>query len=85
MNIHVHNDRLILERVPVASSRHDALKAAIEAEIVRLLAEQGLAQGFARGGAHAEGRARTIRPARDARPEEWGRQIGRAVYEGFHL
>jgi hypothetical protein len=85
MNIQVHIDRLILDRVAVASSRHDELKAAIEAEIVRLLAEQGLAPGIARGGAYAEGRGRTIRPARDARPEELGRQIGRAVYEGFPL
>jgi len=83
MNIQVQIDRLILEGVPVKSARHPLLKAAVEAEIARLFAEQGLASGLATRGAITEGRGSIIRPARNASVQEWGRQIGRAVYEGF--
>jgi len=83
MNVRVHIDRLILEGVPVDSARRPDLKAAVEAEIARLVAEQGIAPELAAQGSRAESRGSTIRPASDARAEQWGRQIGRAVYEGF--
>jgi hypothetical protein len=83
MNIQVHIDRLILEGVPVESARHPILRAAVEAEIGRLLIEQGLTPGLSTRGISAESRGSIIRPARSASVQEWGRQIGRAVYEGF--
>jgi hypothetical protein len=83
MNIQVHIDRLILEGLPVESARYPLLKATVEAEIARLLVEQGLTPGLARRGDSAESRGSIIRPARSASVQEWGRQIGRAVYEGF--
>jgi len=84
MKIHIQIDRLILDGVPVNRDQRPVLQAAVEQEVARLVAEGGIAEGSGSKRVRSHGRAGTIRPARNAVPEEWGRQIGRAVYVGFN-
>lgn len=59
------------------------LKAAVEAELGRLLAADGLADSLMSGGAMPSMRAPGIRLPSDSNPTRLGQQIGRAVYGGI--
>jgi hypothetical protein len=54
MNIEIHIDQLVLEGVEVRD--RSRLRAAVEAELTRLLAEGGLPPGLAQGAAPAASR-----------------------------
>jgi len=83
MNIQVNIERLILEGVSVAPNQRPALQAAVEAELGRLLAKNGLASALQGGGVvpHVPGGVLEVVP--DGNPAQLGQQIARAVYRGI--
>jgi hypothetical protein len=83
MNVSLHIERLVLEGLPVEAADAPALQAAVEAELTRLLAEQGIAREMQAGGAYAETRGGILPPHSWTAPEVLGREIGRAVYGGI--
>ena len=83
MNINLHIERLVLDGVPVAQGREPVVRAAVEAELTRLLAADGLASDLAAGGALPRIQAGEIQLAGADNSEQLGRQIARAVYGGI--
>lgn len=83
MNINLHIDRLILDGLPIERHHGPLVKAAVEAELSRLLAADGLANSLMAGGAMPSVRAPGIQLASDSNPTRLGQQIGRAVYGGI--
>lgn len=83
MNINVHIDRLILDGIDVPREQRPLLQMAVETELARLLAADGLAPGLLTGGAVPYTPAEDIRLAREGDPSRLGEQIARAVYGGF--
>jgi hypothetical protein len=83
MTIHVHIERLVLESLPVSRAQAPQVKAAVEAELARRLAAEGLAPGLAQGGAVPSVRAPAIALAAASRPQAIGRQIATAIHGGL--
>jgi hypothetical protein len=83
MNIQLHIERLVLDGVGVAPGQRALVQAAVEAELARLLAQGGLAQGLAAGGALPSVRAGAIQLANDGDPQRMGTQIAQSVYSGI--
>jgi hypothetical protein len=83
MKINVHIERLILEGLPV--SRHDGprVRAAVTAELERLIAARGISEELQRGGAVPAVRAGTLRSETRTTSSQLGTQIARAVYGGL--
>lgn len=84
MNINVHIERLILDGLPVAGSQTPMLQAAVEAELARLLAADGLGSKLRAGGEMPSVKAGNIQMASDSAPDDLGRQIAQAVYGGIN-
>jgi hypothetical protein len=84
MNIVVHIERLVLDGVPVAQSERAKLRAALEAELTRLLAIRGLTPALLEGGTVLRMSAGKLQIDKNGDPEKLGRQIAQAVhiYEG---
>ncbi len=83
MNINVHIERLILDGLPIASQQGPLVQAAVEAELVRLLAADGLAANLLAGGALSHVQAGGIQLTGEGNPSQLGQQIARAVYGGI--
>lgn len=83
MNINVHIERLILDGLPIAHNQGPLVQAAVEAELARLLAADGLAPSLQAGGALYRVPAEGIQLASDGNPNTLGKQIARAVYGGI--
>lgn len=81
--ITVHIDRLVLDGIPIRKAQAPALQAAIEAELARLLAVQGIADEFRSGATLANIRTGTITLSGENKPDGLGRQIARAVHTGI--
>ncbi|HUH61504.1 MAG TPA: hypothetical protein VLZ50_00850 [Terracidiphilus sp.] len=81
MRIHLHIDRLRLDGVPVEQPH--ALRAALEAELKRKLAEGGLAAEFRAGTAVPRASGGAIGIERKSGAAQLGRQIAGAVYHGI--
>lgn len=81
MSIHVHIERLILDGLPVRGGEGTAVRAALEAELARLLGEGGLADQSA--GAVPFLPAGAIELTGEAGPSHLGRQIAGAIHAGF--
>ena len=81
MNINVHIERLILDGLSATSAQGPAVGAAVEAELARLLVNQGLprvsagAVPFLSGG--------PIQLASDSKPVPLGHQIAQAIYSSL--
>lgn len=84
MNVHLHIQRLILDGLPLDTAQGPAVQAAVEAELVRLIAERGLVPTLQQGGALAYVRGGEINSARSDTPDSLGEKIGRAVHGGLH-
>jgi hypothetical protein len=80
MNINLHIERLVLDGLPVESRQADALREAVEAELIRLLTESGLSAGLQTGGVIPRLQAQAIHLDARNSPPQIGEQIGRAVY-----
>lgn len=83
MNINIHIDRLILEGVSVTPSQRPMLQAVVEAELGRLLAENGLASELQAGGVVPRVPGGMIELASGGNSAQLGQQIARAVYQGI--
>ena len=83
MNINLHIDRLVLDGLPIDRQQGSLVKAAVEAELSRLLTANGLANGLMTGGAMPSAPAPGIQMSGDTSPTRLGQQIGRAVYGGI--
>ncbi len=83
MNINVHIERLILDGLPVAHRERPVLQAAVEAELVRLLTNEGLASHVLTGGAMSRLQGGNIQLTGEGDTGQLGRQIAQAVYGGI--
>ena len=84
MNINLHIGSLILDGIDIPPHQRPVLQQAVEAELGRLLSEQGLASGWQQGGALREVPGGTIQAPEGNDPAAFGQQIARAVYGGFN-
>jgi hypothetical protein len=83
MNINLHIERLIIDGVPLEAGGASRLKAAVESELARLLAEGGLAPELWGGGALPSVGAGHIQAAGERDAVGLGRQIAHATYGGI--
>ncbi|WP_321930944.1 hypothetical protein [Paraburkholderia guartelaensis] len=80
MKIRLHIERLVVDGLPMAAADGPLLRAAIEAELTRLLVQQAPGDSWRVGTAVPRVRAESIRVAAQARPVEIGRQVARSVH-----
>jgi hypothetical protein len=83
MKINIQIERLVLDRLPVEHHQGSLLKAAVEAELSRLLGANGLANHLMSGGAVDSLPAPNIQLGSDNNPIKLGQQIGRALNGGI--
>lgn len=83
MNIRIHIDRLILDGLPVTHSQGPLVQAAVEAELTRLFAENGLVSHLQTGIAVPSVRADAIQLTAGNGPTQLGTQIAQSVYSGI--
>ena len=83
MNINVHIERLILDGLSISHRERPLVQAAVEAELARLLAADGLAPGLTSGGALPHIPGGSIQLTRGGDPGQLGQQIAQAVYRGI--
>ena len=82
-NIHLHIERLILDGLPIERAQGPHVQAAVEAELARLLTENGLGTSSEIGGAVPNVRADAIQLTSGSSPAEMGIQIAQSVYSGI--
>jgi hypothetical protein len=80
MNIELHIERLVLDGLPVESSQGALIRSAVEAELGRLLAGNGLNPELLSGGALGSLRAGGIQLEHDFTAPQLGGQIAGAVH-----
>jgi hypothetical protein len=78
MNINLSIERLVLDGLPMSRSQGVLIQGAVETELARLLAEQGL--GHLSAGAVPHLSANSIQVTRDSKPAQLGHQIARAIH-----
>lgn len=83
MNVNLHLERLILDGLDLPQRQRPQLQAAVEAELARLLAANGLPPAWRSGGAVPSVPGGTIQLTANRHPTHLGRQIAQAVYGGF--
>jgi hypothetical protein len=82
MNIRLHIEHLVLEGLPVSRAQGAQVKAAVEAELGRLLSEHGVAHEFRSGIAVPSVNAGGMHVPRDTTPGALGTQIAQSVFSG---
>jgi hypothetical protein len=83
MNIRLHIERLILDGLPVTRAQGPRVKAALEAELTRMLVEGGgLSQELQRG-VIPQVRAGNLPFTAESSPAQLGKQIAQSVYGGI--
>jgi hypothetical protein len=80
MRINVHIERLILEDLPVATSQAPGFQVAVEDELARLVAANGLSHEFRHGATVFQMYAGPVQIERETRPVKFGQSIARALY-----
>jgi hypothetical protein len=83
MIISVHIERLILDGLPLEKRHTPVVQAAVEKELSRLLAAQGLGSEWRSGGAVPQVRARGIQHSKETHPNRLGQQIAQSVYSSI--
>ena len=83
MNIEVNIDRLIIEGIPLSRLQQRQLKGTVEAELGRLLAENGLASHFSQGFAVPTIPVEAMQMSPKITPTQLGQQIAHTVYRGL--
>ena len=81
MNVRLRIDELVLDGFPPGDRYRIA--AAVEAELSRLFADQGVPSNLASGGAVPALDAGSFDVMPDARPDRIGAQVAQAVYGGL--
>jgi hypothetical protein len=82
MNIQVHIERLILDGLNIMPGQRHLLQAAVETELTRLFAEDGVPSTLALGGAWPVLSTGGIQLTASSEPAQLGQQIAQAVYGG---
>ncbi|HEY7403863.1 MAG TPA: hypothetical protein VIB39_10100 [Candidatus Angelobacter sp.] len=83
MKIDLRIERLVLEGLPVGAGDSRHIKAAVTAELTRLLSEGGISGELSGGGAAPNVPAPGFQLEQKAKPQQLGRQIARSVYGGI--
>lgn len=83
MNIHLHIERLVLDGLPVSYNQGAAVQAAVEAELTRLLMENGIAGHLETGGAMPYLSANPIQLSPGGNFLQLGTQVAQTVYSGI--
>ena len=83
MNINLHIERLILDGLPIEGRHASYVQMAVEAELTRLLGQNGLASDLQAGGAIPSIRANGIQSITDSNPAQIGTRIAQSVYRGI--
>jgi hypothetical protein len=83
MTTKIHIERLLLEGLPVTSHHGPQLRAAVAAELQRLIGAHGIAHELRSAGAVPNIRAGTLQLGRATGPRGLGAQIAGAVYGGL--
>jgi len=83
LNINVSIERLILDGLSLSYSQRPLVQAAVEAELARLLATDGLVSHLQSGGALHNIRGGNIQLTQQSDPHTLGQQIAQAVYGGI--
>jgi hypothetical protein len=81
MNVRLHIDELVLDGFPPGDRYRIA--AAVEVELTRLFADQGVPPDLASGRAIPALDGGSFDVAPDARPDRIGGQVAQAVYRGL--
>lgn len=81
MTIRLHIERLVLDGLALSSRDVAQLGAALEAELLRLILDRGLAPGLA-GAALASLAVPAIHPVAGQGADALGRQIAQSLYRG---
>ncbi|MBN2358791.1 MAG: hypothetical protein JXR83_05015 [Deltaproteobacteria bacterium] len=82
MNVTLHIERLILDGLAVSPGERGQVRAAVEAELARLIAERGPAEGWVSGGAIPSVTAGTVEWQAGDGPAALGTRVGQAIYGG---
>lgn len=80
-NLELHIEELILHGFP--PGRRGVIAAAIEQELTRLFAEQGVPAALAQAGAIPRLDGGSFETAAGAMPADIGRQVAQAIYGGW--
>jgi hypothetical protein len=83
MNIRLHIEQLVVEGFGTQRADGPTVKAAVQAELTRLLRANGLDHKLQQGGAVPHVRAAPMPPVRNPSPHRLGNQIARSVYGGI--
>ncbi|SFH98792.1 hypothetical protein [Bradyrhizobium sp. cf659] len=83
MNIRLHIERLVIDGLRLNGSDGALLKASLEAELGRLLADRGVSGEIAAGGAVPCVDAAPMQVTREATPAQIGRGIAHSVFSGI--
>ena len=83
MSVRVHIERLVLDGLPLEAADGPAVHAAVEAELTRLLAQEGVGPGFQSGGALASLRGADFQLSSASDSGALGREIGGAVHRSL--
>jgi len=83
VKINVQIEQLILDGIQVAPHERSVLQAAVESELARLLARDGLNHELAAGGALPSLGAPSVHMANRNNPGQFGHQIAQAVFKGI--
>ena len=83
MNIELHIDRLVLDGLPIGAHDGEAVLAAVEAELARLLTEGGISSAWFAGGAVPSIHAGDVNMQVGATPTHLGAQIAGSIYSGI--
>ncbi len=81
--IRVRIDRLVLDGLPVTELQGPVVRAAVEAELARMIAAHGISPELMSGGAFPSVFASGIQISPEVKPANLGRQIARSVYGGI--
>jgi hypothetical protein len=82
-NIQLHIDRLILDGLSVDRLQSAHVQAAVEAELTRMLVENGLGSDLQAGGALPNVRTGAIQITTNSKPAHVGTLIAQSVYNGI--
>ena len=83
MNIELHIERLILDGLQVEARHRGDLKAAIEAELTRLLASAGVRSDLLSGGPVRSLGGGEVSVTNQTTPSQLGSHIAEAVHNGI--
>ena len=83
MNINLHIERVVLDGVSVPDHQRPLFQSAVESELTRLIAADGLSVRLLAGGAVPSVPTGALQVARESDPGQLGQQVARTVYEGM--